>query len=93
MFKQKEVNLLYYIEKKDLLFLWLLPLVNIINSLFKFDCLPAFADHITFQLCKSFVGVFLKPTHKGFWNEFIWCVFMDELIRNFSDGLMTASGM
>jgi len=56
--------------------------VNIINSLFKFDCLPAFADHITFQLCKSFVGVFLKPTHKGFGNEFIWCVFMDELIRN-----------
>ena len=67
--------------------------MDIINSLFKFDCLPAFADHITFQLCKSFVGVFLEPTHKGFWNEFIWCVFMDELIRNFSDGLMTASGM
>ena len=27
--------------------------MNIINSLFKFDCLPAFADHITFQLCKT----------------------------------------
>lgn len=27
-----------------------------------------------FSVVKSFVGVFLKPTHKGFWNEFIWCV-------------------
>ena len=30
--------------------------MNIINSLFKFDCLPAFADHITFQLCKTEKG-------------------------------------
>lgn len=30
--------------------------MNIINSLFKFDCLPAFANHITFQLCKTEKG-------------------------------------
>ena len=74
MFKQKRgKSTILYIEERPLI-LWLLPLVNIINSLFKFDCLPVFADHITFQLCKSFVGVFLKPTHKGFWNKFIWYV-------------------
>ena len=30
--------------------------MNIINSFFKFDCLPAFTDHITFQLCKTEKG-------------------------------------
>ena len=32
-----------YIEKKALLFLWLLLLVAIINNHFKFDCIPTFA--------------------------------------------------
>ena len=56
MFKPKRgKSTILYIEERPLI-LWLLPLVNIINSLFKFDCLPAFSDHITFQLCKTEKG-------------------------------------
>ena len=56
MFKPKRgKSTILYIEERPLI-LWLLPLVNIINSLFRFDCLPAFSDHITFQLCKTEKG-------------------------------------
>ena len=56
MFKPKRgKSTILYIEERPLI-LWLLPLVNIINSLFRFDCLPAFSDHATFQLCKTEKG-------------------------------------